>query len=248
MAVPTRVYIDGECGQLIEYDFREYKNAIDAMFDGVYDKYHSFNVTVFNKTNPAPRTSQFASDEAAGYTFSRQFMQARATTPEERAIMSTIESTTGFNYNAILYNRYRNGTEKIGSHSDDEREIVGGSSVMIISRGATRKFRIRKKDAKGIFMDIPTRPYRAIAMIGEFQKNYKHEVPEEKTITTARESASFRAFLTRPPARVAAEAAAARKRAREERDDARASEIVERYLDELVMKVARKAVADAIVP
>ena len=49
------------------------------------------------------------------------------------------------NYNGILVNRYQDGTENIGAHSDDEK-YLDQSGVVAISYGHQRKFRIRDKN------------------------------------------------------------------------------------------------------
>ena len=57
-------------------------------------------------------------------------------------------------FNQILVNWYDNGLHYIGKHSDNESQIVKNSPILSISLGATRKFRIRQKNQKGIYGDI----------------------------------------------------------------------------------------------
>jgi alkylated DNA repair dioxygenase AlkB len=66
------------------------------------------------------------------------------------------------------------------------------SGVVAISYGATRKFRIRDKITKEIVVDIPTLSNNIMHMGGDFQKEFTHEIPIEKTVKDARYSFTFR--------------------------------------------------------
>ena len=48
-------------------------------------------------------------------------------------------------FNQVLLNFYMDGNHYIGRHSDDERQLVSGSSIFSASVGETRTFRIRNK-------------------------------------------------------------------------------------------------------
>lgn len=103
---------------------------------------------------------------------------------------------TGLVLNAILVNEYRDGTDYIGSHSDNEKGL-NNLLVACISLGASRKFRIRRKDESQIngenFLDIPTKHGQLLVMGGDFQRKFKHEVPPEKKLSDGhRISLTFR--------------------------------------------------------
>jgi alkylated DNA repair dioxygenase AlkB len=97
-------------------------------------------------------------------------------------------------FNGILVNEYPDGTHYIGKHSDDERAL-SSAGVVSVSFGDSRKFRIRDKATNKIVMDIPTNSNEILIMGGDFQKEFTHEVPVEKKITTARISFTFRKHL-----------------------------------------------------
>jgi alkylated DNA repair dioxygenase AlkB len=72
---------------------------------------------------------------------------------------------------------------------------LSSAGVVSVSFGASRKFRIRDKATNNIVMDIPTNSNEILIMGGDFQKEFTHEVPVEKKITTARISFTFRKQL-----------------------------------------------------
>ena len=97
----------------------------------------------------------------------------------------------GTKFNGILVNYYADGTETICDHSDDENGLHNGM-VVGISYGAERKFRIKDKKTKKKVMDVPTKQGSYLIMSGDFQKEFTHGIPCEKTITEGRYSFTFR--------------------------------------------------------
>jgi len=58
--------------------------------------------------------------------------------------------------------------------------------------GAVRKFRIRNKETGKIVLDHDHEPYSLIVMDGDFQKEFTHEIPQQKKIKDGRVSLTFR--------------------------------------------------------
>ena len=57
-----------------------------------------------------------------------------------------------------LINKYENGEEYIGKHSDDEKGLEPKCGVICVSYGAIRKFRIRDKksgEVIGVILNLP---------------------------------------------------------------------------------------------
>ena len=106
-------------------------------------------------------------------------------------ITQLIFSIFDIDFNGILVNRYKSGEDYIGAHSDDERGLTA-VGVLIISYGAVRKFRIRNKTTKKKELDVLLQSGEIIQMVGNFQKEFTHEIPLEKKVTTERYSFTFR--------------------------------------------------------
>ena len=79
-------------------------------------------------------------------------------------------------YNQVLINWYENGHHYIGRHSDDETQLISGSSIFSLSIGAERKFRIRDKKTKKIVKDIILKNGQVVVMCGDMQKEFTHEI------------------------------------------------------------------------
>ena len=106
-------------------------------------------------------------------------------------LLNEINSILDTDFNGILVNKYKDGNDYISSHSDDESGI-SNKGVVSISYGAIRKFRIRDKNTNSIVKDINLNPYQIIHMGGDFQTEFKHEVPVQKLIKEPRYSFTFR--------------------------------------------------------
>ena len=106
-------------------------------------------------------------------------------------LLTQINQIFGANYNGILVNKYKSGEDYISAHSDDEKNL-DNTGVVVISYGATRKFRIRDKKTKEIVKDFPLISYSMLQMSGKFQQEFTHEIPIEKKIKDERISFTFR--------------------------------------------------------
>jgi alkylated DNA repair dioxygenase AlkB len=89
-------------------------------------------------------------------------------------------------YNAVLCNLYRNGSDSVGLHADAEPEM--GPVIASLSLGAERLFRLKRQE--GFCQRLPHGSL--LIMAGKPQKNCKHEVPKELGVTPPRINRTFR--------------------------------------------------------
>lgn len=177
---------------LTMYSCEEYKVLIKNCIDEVKDELLvKPPIQLYGKTVYQQRSIGFFSDESIGYHYSGQLAKSKPLQPYSTELMTLINSRFGTNYNGILVNKYDDGNNYIGDHSDDEKNLDKGG-VIAISYGAVRKFRIRDKITKKIIMDIPTTSNSIIHMGGDFQKEFTHGIPVEKKVTGVRYSLTFR--------------------------------------------------------
>ena len=167
-------------------------NIVKLCVDEVKDKLIvNPGIVVFDKPCIQHRSIGFFSDESRGYYYSNKLAPSIGLTPYLKKLLEAVNKYFSGNYNGILVNRYADGNDYIGSHSDDESNL-GNSGVIAISYGAERNFRIRDKVTKKIVENIPTKSNSIIQMAGDFQKEFKHEIPIQKKILGERYSFTFR--------------------------------------------------------
>ena len=148
-------------------------------------------IQLYGKKVYQQRDIGFFSDESIGYYYSNQLAKSKPLQQHLAELMKIINTRFGTKYNGILVNKYEDGNNYIGDHSDDEKNI-DKAGVISISHGAVRKFRIRDKITKKIIIDIPTTSNSIIHMGGDFQKEFTHGIPVEKKVKDERYSLTFR--------------------------------------------------------
>lgn len=174
------------------YSYEEYSDLIEKCVEEVKDKLSiKPPILFFGKTVQQQRDVGFFSDQSIGYYYSKQLEKSKPLKSSCSELMKIVNEKFGTNYNGILVNRYDGGDNYISDHSDNEKSLdIGG--VVAISYGAVRKFRIRDKLTKKIVLDIPTTHNSIIHMGGDFQKEFTHGIPVEKTVKGVRYSLTFR--------------------------------------------------------
>ena len=148
-------------------------------------------VTVFAKTYETPRTLAFFSDVVAGYKYSRHTVTAHPVPSQMKELMAYVNQRFGARFNAVLVNRYADGTETIGRHRDDEK-VICKAGVVAISFGAERCMTFR--DSSGhVVADVPLVSDILLQMAGaDFQALLTHEINKEPKVTAPRVSLTFR--------------------------------------------------------
>lgn len=133
----------------------------------------------------------FADENIEGYKYSGQIAKSQPLTKGLNKLMKIINKEFNDEYNGILINRYKNGEDYIGAHSDDEKALAP-SGVISLSYGATRIFRVRDKESGKVVKDVKLQTCDLAIMSGDFQKEFTHEIPIEKRIKDERISFTFR--------------------------------------------------------
>ena len=152
------------------------------------------NIFVFGKKCIQHRAIGFFSNESVSYKYSGQIAKAQKLTNDLELLLEYINNNFKADYNGILVNKYYDGNDYIGKHSDDESNL-SNIGVMAISYGTVRKFRIRDKQTNKIVKDIPTISNKIIHMGGNFQSEFTHEIPVEEKVKGTRFSLTFRKHI-----------------------------------------------------
>lgn len=97
-------------------------------------------------------------------------------------------------FNSVLLNLYRDGSDSISWHADNEKELGDDPIIASISIGAQRNFKLKSKDGKEQY-DIPLKSGSLLIMGNGVQQNYLHCVPKDKRIKEERINLTFRKLL-----------------------------------------------------
>lgn len=162
---------------------------------------HHHIIKMFGKEVAIPRYQDlYATDTKFKYNFSGSFIPAKDITKcsvFQKALKQIKEFDTDYSahYNAVFVNWYMNGKHYIGPHSDDEKDLVENAPIYSLSYGDVRTFRITKKLDKSWVTDIELTDGMMIAMCGEFQKEFKHEILRKPSSNKRRINLTVRAFV-----------------------------------------------------
>ena len=178
----------------LEADYRALVRRCVKSVDAVLDERPE--ITMWGKKMRQPRSVGFFSDEVAHYNYSTTSTPSKPMTAQLHELLAYVNLRFGSQFNGVLINRYAGGAQNIGKHSDDERGLDASAGVIAISCGTVRKFRVRSKTTGKIEVDVLTEASKIIQMKGDFQKEFTHEVPVEKTAGEGvRYSLTFRSHV-----------------------------------------------------
>lgn len=153
-------------------------------------------IKIFGRECLQPRLTAWYGDPGINYTYSGLTMCALPWTESLLTIKKRIEAETGFTFNSVLLNLYRNGEDSMGWHSDDEKELGPNPVIASVSFGAERTFKFRHKRAISLLTEIELSHGSLLLMKDETQHFWQHSLPKRKRVTEARINLTFRSILS----------------------------------------------------
>ena len=149
-------------------------------------------ISMFGQTHDVPRLNAWYGDADCSYSWSGITMTPNPWNSTLRDIREKVNGVASEQFNSVLANFYRDGNDIVDWHADDE-EVLGQAPVIAsVSLGATRKFRIRRKDRSEKATDIFLRSGDVLVMRGLTQLLWEHEVPRSKKVKEPRVNLTFR--------------------------------------------------------
>jgi len=114
-------------------------------------------------------------------------------TYEMNELRRGLERITGCKYNICLCNYYATGKRGIGLHADNE-ERGSTDGIASISLGTAREFTFVRNSNLGAKYTMKLDHGSMLLMGRGTQENYRHTVPEDKSVTEGRINLTFRWF------------------------------------------------------
>lgn len=96
---------------------------------------------LYGRRVPVPRLLAWCGDAGLNYRYSGADHVCLGWLPELMDLRRRLSDELAVESNFVLLNRYRDGRDYMGWHTDDERGL--GSTVASVSLGATRRFLLR---------------------------------------------------------------------------------------------------------
>jgi DNA oxidative demethylase len=163
-------------------------------------------VMIFGKKHKIPRKQVGYGKKGTSYNFSGTKVMSRSWASDIvgkrlKKVCNKVNKELKTEFNFVLVNRYKDGNDCIGYHSDDEKELVKETSIVGLSLGCVREIKFIPK--KSFELDVqyenfhyPTGTYLEHGSL--FSMNYptneywKHGIPRDTYAYEPRISLTFR--------------------------------------------------------
>jgi alkylated DNA repair dioxygenase AlkB len=148
-------------------------------------------IILFGKKIKVPRLEAYYALDGVSYGYSGQQLKVEKFPTYLNELRLEIENQTGYAYNALLVNYYRDGHDSDGWHADNEKVLGQNPSIASLSLGAERLFEL-KHIATGAKKKLLLSNGSLLHMHGALQHHYKHQLPKSKDVLTTRLNLTFR--------------------------------------------------------
>ncbi|ROS01830.1 alkylated DNA repair dioxygenase AlkB [Sinobacterium caligoides] len=150
-------------------------------------------IQMYGQQHQQPRLTcwygSYGVSAASGY---RQLTQPQPFSPGLLALKECIETRTGYRYNSVLANLYRDGRDSVGYHADDEAILGDRPTIASYSLGATRRFLLkhRRGEANNLGIDLPHNSL--LLMTAPLQQHWQHAIGKTRRPVGERINLTFR--------------------------------------------------------
>ncbi len=147
-------------------------------------------INLFGREVASPRLSAWYGGRP--YTYSGLTWPKRDMPRELIRVQLEIEKITGYRFNTVLANLYRNGEDSMGWHADDEPELGLNPIIASTVFGATRRFQFRRKDNHRDKREVALTAGDVLIMGAACQTHWQHAVPKTKKQVGQRVNLTYR--------------------------------------------------------
>ncbi|HDS1301530.1 MULTISPECIES: alpha-ketoglutarate-dependent dioxygenase AlkB [Stenotrophomonas maltophilia group] len=140
----------------------------------------------------SPRLSCWIGDPQARYRYSGAEFVPYSWPPVLQAVREQLQDGNISRFNSVLLNRYRDGGDHMGWHSDDEPELGPAPVIASVSLGAARRFLLRRRDEPARRTEFVLGHGDLLLMGGQTQRFYQHALPKMARVRGERINLTFR--------------------------------------------------------
>jgi alkylated DNA repair dioxygenase AlkB len=149
-------------------------------------------VKVFGKIYAQPRLTSLHSKTMTTYKYAGLTLQPQPMTTELLSLLERVESICNHEFNCVLLNLYRDGSDSNGWHADNEKELGFHPQIASISFGSNRFFHFKHRSIKSENYKIKLHHGSLLLMEGPMQEYWLHQIPKTKKLLSPRINLTFR--------------------------------------------------------
>ncbi len=149
-------------------------------------------IRMFGRWVDSPRLSSWIGDAGAHYRYSGADFVPQPWPAGLQPLRERLQQACAARFNSVLVNRYRDGGDSMGWHSDDEPELGERPLIASLSLGAPRRFLLRRRDDPARKAAFLLGHGDLLLMGGDTQRCYQHALPKTARPTGERINLTFR--------------------------------------------------------
>ncbi|HEY0659804.1 MAG TPA: alpha-ketoglutarate-dependent dioxygenase AlkB [Lysobacter sp.] len=171
--------------------------AADALFAALRETitWEIHRIRLFGREHASPRLSCWIGDPDASYRYSGMRFEPRPWPAALASIRRRLRDELGIDFNSALANRYRDGRDAMGWHSDSEPELGPMPVIASLSLGATRRFVLKHRVQPELKFALDLPHGSLLLMRGDTQRYYRHALPRTTRPVGERINLTFRRIL-----------------------------------------------------
>tara|TARA_Y100001968_G_scaffold332218_1_gene389539 strand:- start:2678 stop:3256 length:579 start_codon:yes stop_codon:yes gene_type:complete len=150
-------------------------------------------VRVFGKDHLVPRQTVFLGEEGIKYRYSGLTHSANGWPSWFYPLLKLIREESHINFNGCLINLYKDGSDRMGWHSDNEKEIDSSKPIYSLSLGVSREFYLKHRRLN-IKHKLTLGDGDLLIMYPGCQEAWLHSVPKRTRVIDSRINLTFRYY------------------------------------------------------
>jgi alkylated DNA repair dioxygenase AlkB len=142
-----------------------------------------------------PRLTAWYGDEGKSYSYTGITMNPLPWTIDLLKIKEAVQKISGEVFNSALLNLYRDGSDSVGWHRDNEKSLGINPVIGSVSFGVSRVFSLKHYKDKKLKEKVLLTNGSFLLMKGETQHKWLHSIQKDQTITAPRINITFRKII-----------------------------------------------------
>lgn len=182
-------------GELIYIENFMDVNSAQQFFENLYagidwehEEFYMYGKKIISKRKVA-----WYGENDLEYGYSGIHRKAKPWTSDLHDLKGLIEKETSERFNSCLLNLYHNGSEGMGWHSDNEKELKAEATIASLSLGSSRKFSFKHMESKKN-LSLILQNGSLLLMKGKIQQFWLHQLPKTKKSHGPRINLTFRSI------------------------------------------------------
>ncbi|GGO64191.1 alpha-ketoglutarate-dependent dioxygenase AlkB family protein [Bowmanella pacifica] len=151
-------------------------------------------IKLYGKVVKIPRLQAWYGDPGSDYRYSGLTLSPLPWTESLAWLKQACEQACGHKFNAVLANWYRDGTDSMGWHADNEPELGQEPVIASVSLGTSRNLDFRHMASNEKYR-IALHHGSLLIMRGTTQQHWQHAIAKSRQVSEERINLTFRYIM-----------------------------------------------------